>query len=659
MRLHWLLCAVVGLVALGLPGSASADGGCPNEAIRQEQGSTYLPMCMAYELISPAVTARGRSAVDPVLAPDGERAWFGKLFGPIVPGDPNAGIPLVQATRTSGGWQLRDLDLPGNGAYSFVGASADGSRTIVMGCSLQLAFSCHADFLDFEAVSQDGTRETLLTAPYNFSFAEVVAATADAKVIFVQDPLREGFTPILPVDTQTEGQGLYVSREGRVEFLGYDEHGNVLACGEELVQSGLGQRGVSPDGSTVVFQSPSHEAHENDPACPPIDVYVRRYGHSLDISAPRNGNPDLGASHKGSSPDGNTVYFTTPSQLVVDDTDEATDLYAYDLPSGALTRLTPGSEVESVAVSPHGDYLYFTTTKAIAGEGADDAQNLFVYHAGAIHHIATTSEGYFSIGANSDSSVPSPITPDGTHLVFVSQASLTGQSTEGNFEIYRYSAQDESLGCVSCPPDGSPATAGARLGALGAAATYDARLQSDDGSAILFSTAAALVAGDTNGVRDAYLWHDGVVSLISDGHGPSLQEGPAKAAYISADGRTVVFTSAERLVPGLEQGNVKVYAARVDGGFSTPVPRSPCSGDACRGGVGGAPGFASPGSAGLTGVGNVLAPPGVRRALPEHRRPKGCGKGTVRRQVKTKHGRRVTRCVRKASRSSSTHGVGR
>jgi len=47
---------VLGLAAFlgsSAPSAALAEGACPNEAIRQEQSSTFLPDCRAYEMVSP------------------------------------------------------------------------------------------------------------------------------------------------------------------------------------------------------------------------------------------------------------------------------------------------------------------------------------------------------------------------------------------------------------------------------------------------------------------------------------------------------------------------------------------------------------------------------------------------------------------------------
>ena len=48
------LAAVGVAAAMSTGASASAAGTCPNEAVREQQKSTYLPSCRGFEVASPA-----------------------------------------------------------------------------------------------------------------------------------------------------------------------------------------------------------------------------------------------------------------------------------------------------------------------------------------------------------------------------------------------------------------------------------------------------------------------------------------------------------------------------------------------------------------------------------------------------------------------------
>jgi hypothetical protein len=110
----------VALLLAWLPtSSARAADGCPNEARRIEQSSTYLANCGAYELVSPSDKDSGephavqprfgeRQPFEPILgahaAVDGERmAWHSEYALPGVAGTSSAGVEYL-STRGPEGW---------------------------------------------------------------------------------------------------------------------------------------------------------------------------------------------------------------------------------------------------------------------------------------------------------------------------------------------------------------------------------------------------------------------------------------------------------------------------------------------------------------------------------------------------------------------------
>src|SRR6185295_14014327 len=194
-----------------------------------------------------------------------------------------------------------------------------------------------------------------------------------SRIVFLNPAGRPS---LLSEDTHAEGRGLYGSHDGQLEFIGVDAAGNPLSCGAVVandegfnVGNGFEQSGVSADGDTVAFESPDPES-----GCPePLDLYLHRNGHSIDISAPRPSDPaygegsaDEGAAFVGMSRDGDQVYFTTRTRLdTVNDTDPDTDLYRYDAVTDSVTDLVPGASVSKVTVSPQGDFVYFVAANPI------------------------------------------------------------------------------------------------------------------------------------------------------------------------------------------------------------------------------------------------------------------------------------------------------
>jgi sugar lactone lactonase YvrE len=608
----------------------NSPGNCPNEAIRREQESTHLPRCMAYELISP-LDSLGVDIEGSLGLPDGEHAVIQTLF-PITPGQSTGNVDTYLARRTRTGWQLRDQGIPGQNRSFYVLAYApDGSATIVETCNM-VTF-CASGPYALERVEESGARTTMVSGIFSVNprvlDIDIAGLSDDAHWLFFERDAEDVGPSMAPGDSHDSGRGIYASHDGELEYLGLDENGAPLPCGAVIadnysnrIGTGFQQSGISADGQTVAFESP-------DPlsgCAQPTDVYVRRDGQSVNISRPRNGNPDEGAVFAGASRDGELTYFTTASQLVPADTDTERDIYAYDLTSDTQRLISGGVSVDGInlaygtglAVSPNGDYVYFKSPNAYEGEGTDGLPNLYVYHAGEIRFIATASEGEFRLGGGTKESTGTAITPAGTHLLFNSFDPLSSGRPTGGFEqIFQYSYEEDTMNCVSCPPDGSIPVAEV----VKAPTDVNQRVQSDDGSTVAFEASTALLPSDLNGnIQDVYLWRrDAPLALISSGRGEaSATSSPFRG--MSADGNSVFLETPARLTPEVRQDNVKVYVARVNGGFaSPPAPPTPCLAEACRGGAPAPPGSTPAGSAAFAGPAN---PKPRRNANKKHRRKK-------------------------------------
>ena len=126
---------------------------------------------------------------------------------------------------------------------------------------------------------------------------------------------------------------------------------------------------------------------------------------------------------------------------------------------------------------------------------------------------------------------------------------------------------------------------------------------SDDGRKVFFSTSAALVPEDTNGLTDVYVYdtQTGEQRLISSGRG----ETGAWFEDASRNGSDVLFVTRQPLVARDGDEVVDLYDSRVGGGFVEPVPPpAPCSGDGCRGRLSSASPVSSPATNSFSGPGN-------------------------------------------------------
>jgi hypothetical protein len=555
-----------------------------------------------YELVSPA-DSPGADVDFGAGSADGNHAWVAATI-PLIPDSHTGNISSLAATRTANGWKLRDLadaSVANNNSFQVLARSADSSRTVVQTCPATL-LGCDG-YVDFERIDSDGSRSTVLhVTPFTLDEGPPILAAAsdDLSTLFMQS--FPGQPPLLAEDTHTQGQGLYVSHDGQLEFIGYDQNDNMIDCGVVLANgtrgTGFEQSGISANGDTAIYEGPDPAAH-----CPaPVDVYVRRAGHSVNISTPPSGHTDRGATYLGNSRDGNTVYFLTKSQLLPSDTDMVADIYAYDVPSDTITSITADADVGQAVVSPQGDYVYFSAVSAIDGQGTNGALNLYLYHDGAIHYIATAASGNFFLGGSIGSlgTSASPLTPDGTHLLFLSTAELTGQPLNGTKQLFRYDVTSDALTCISCPPGGSLPSFGVAFPAANPTGNTDQRFQSDDGHTVVFGTRNQLLPSDVNNTTDVYMWHDGTLSLVSDGH----NQLDSQLMSTDAAGHNVFFVTNARLTPQDDQDTSKLYDARLGGGFPLNAPKPPCADDSCQPPLTNNPVYTPGGSETYTGPGN-------------------------------------------------------
>jgi hypothetical protein len=236
----------------------------------------------------------------------------------------------------------------------------------------------------------------------------------------------------------------------------------------------------------------------------------------------------------------------------------------------------------------------------------------------------------------------SALSADGSIVVFRSNDpglnAIGGQQNGGAFQYYRYDDKDRSLVCVSCPVDGStsggvePSIGG--LGGLGA----NVNPISADGEVFAFTTTTPLVRADQNTAgpgqpalagSDVYEWRAGRLLLITDGltnwasyfaaGGFEGGEIP-KVRGVTPSGNDIFFTAAAQLTQDALDGYSRLYDARIGGGFEFPSPPKPCPLEVCQGTPKGAPEEQAPGTATITGVGNLTrtapraCPKGKRRA---------------------------------------------
>jgi len=385
------------------------------------------------------------------------------------------------------------------------------------------------------------------------------------------------------------------------------------------------------------------------------------------------------------------------------------NLYLYDLGAPAGRGLVDvsagdfsggGPRVRGVvAVSEDGSHVYFVAGGVLTGapnaEGQfarSGANNLYVFErdgafpGGRVAFIASLPVSdqveWAVVGA------PGNVSPDGRVLVFVSYGDLTADDTSvsGAQQVFRYDAGSGShpptLVRISVGEEGfndngnrstqTPCTPGAQCSedasivrVLGGVGRRDPSM-SDDGSFVFFQSPVGLTAGAPDDVRigtaedglpiyaqNVYEWHEGHVSLISDGRDLSENLGGANGCVQSsvclfgtdASGHDVFFATADQLAGTDTNTELDIYDARVCEPASPcipepPAPAQPCSGEECHGTPVATPGVPAAPTATFNGAGNAEPAPLVTKTVTK--KPVKCKKHFTK--------NRKGKCVRAKSR---------
>jgi hypothetical protein len=493
-------------------------------------------------------------------------------------------------------------------------------------------------------------------------------------------------------------ENLYEAVAGQVRLVGILPDGTIAAGG---ATPGAGievprghahnlEHAISQDGSHVLFEAKADGGLPDEQQLGDTELYDRiDGGETVEVSAPAPGAQPSGCeTEKGvcdpqpaqfwaASADGSVVYFTSKAALTKEShtgpepANPGNDLYRYEVASRTLTDITPNAAGEDgasvvgvVGASEDGSYVYFVADGELAEGALSGEPNLYVWHEDAdgqsslrfIARLAAPSADeqenielmFQGRGFPYDSDVEdwttwptesqAYVTPDGTHIAFMSVEPLTGydnvdEAGEAVHEVFEYSAESGQLVCASCDPGGAPpigsAFIGARLGERASTAFHQPRSLSGDGSRLFFSSPDAL-DGVGGGTDKVFEYEDGTIHLVSGA------ESGGEAVFLdaSASGNDVFFATRERLTSTDTDELLDVYDARVDGGLPADGPPSSCEGSACEQAPTPMPLLTTPISATFIGAGN-LAPPSSKpparltreqllsRALAKCRRTKG------------------------------------
>jgi hypothetical protein len=648
--------------AVAVNSNGELAGGPDHEFATLPAGSPPLPDGRALEMVSPpeknngdVLGANGDSGGGLVqAAPEGNAITF-VSFAAFAGAKNNSGGNQYVTTRSSAGWSTQSVGPPMNAQTYRIGSgppytafsSGVSAGLMLNGSALAgkhgvenppLAPGAPAGYENYYLNTfAPGNFQALLTStpavPADKFAMLFVGATPDLSRVVV-----ESTASLSPGVSGEPGiSRLYEWAAGQFYLLsvlpgGMPDNREDIHIGSELPDP----RSVSSDGSRVVWTAPGEGG----------GLYVREgigtpQARTVQLDGARGGPESGGGKFLTASSDGSKVFFADRHQLTATPNNPAGEgfgaLYEFELQpgnpeGGQLIDLTPvpsGAGVQGVLgegeSATGGAYVYFVAGGVLANGATAGANNLYVTHEDpATHEWTTRFVRTLSPDDNrNESNPPAPgeaqdwtfdaaarttrVTADGMHLVFMSDASLTGYDNvlasgttcgtdaSGNplpaacEEVFVYDAAGSSLSCASCNPAGArpvgPSGIPAGTNFSPGRGIYQSRAISADAGRVFFESYDGLVLQDTNGRRDVYEYEGGHPYLLSGGRSDT------NASFVdaSANGNDAFFITRSALVPQDGDDLVDLYDARaphVPGeavGVRPPEGALPCSGEGeCR-----------------------------------------------------------------------------
>lgn len=673
--------------------NGGANDQCANALARKQTSAQRLPDCRAYELVSANNTAG--YDVESSLVPGQEpfpgfpeakdRLLYSTHAGAVPgPWNPtNKGRDPYLATRTANGWVTDYKGLPADlnpaaGSFASELGEADSTLDTFAFAGPNLCSPC------FESGLATGLPVRLPNGQLVQGMAGSLdpgssAARPEGKVAkyfsadgrYLVFASKYAFEP----GANTDGSSLTVYERdlnaGTTRIVSRDGNGTVLSG------AGISELDLSADGSRVIVgKKVGTDAQGNEYVHP--YMYVGSAAKGVDLAP----GSTSGVLYAGMSADGSVVYFTTPDQLLPEDEDTSADLYRATVsPAGTLDlSLVTGNSAaacdpvantngphwnttggaancDAVAIGggggvvSRGGSVYFLSPETFGGEGTADQPNLYAAAPGGSPHLVATLEPDNPLVLDSVATSATRRTGDfqatanGAFAVFTSALPLTGTGNFGFRSVFRYDAGTGKLACSSCDTTGTSDHTYA-----GNATLAPSGLSVLEDGSVFFTTPFPLVLNDANGRADVYeATPSGTQELISSGTG-SFDAG---LLTVSADGTDAFFFTHDTLAPEEDKNGqlMKIYDARVGGGFFKLPPAVPCkASDECHGPSSPVPPPPDIKSSGKSTVGNVLT---CRKGKVRHRGH--CIRRKHRRHVRKNH-RHVRKNHKKPGKTTTRKG---
>ncbi len=486
---------------------------CPNEQLRKENDSLELPECRAYERVTDGSRDHREGRAAYFLDFSGGEAVEYDSKAPNIANSGQADVfhNYYVATRTPLGWQtIPNLNGPTGSMQSapeFANTQTGNEYHLSSADLLSSIYALNKQGVNGQNAflrQPDGRFELVGLGCVSLTSVLGNCTILDKDGIQASDDLSHVIFSSGETDYPTTwGRGVY-------EFLGTgntdprrvdvdNSDDPVRECKSNKTQA-VGNF-VSNDGSVIVFTvaGTNSSCANSGPGllnAPQGDIWARVSGAtSYDVSASRCERPDCNApaisTFQGAAKDGSRIFFTTTEQLLDGDTDQTSDLYACDIPSGTpaptgtanscsslseVSGAATGANVQAgapggtnpggeegrftsgdVTVSDDGSSAYFTAKGVLADnedalgeEALPGDRNLYVWRTDAAH-----PDGQTTFVARLTDGAQLQTTPDGRYLALQTTDQLVLTDTDSSADIYRYDAVTGEMARVSTGVSGA------------------------------------------------------------------------------------------------------------------------------------------------------------------------------------------------------------
>lgn len=331
---------------------------------------------------------------------------------------------------------------------------------------------------------------------------------------------------------------------------------------------------ISSDGRFIAFESDASNLVANDTnAATDIFVKDRQTGEVTRVSVDSSGTQaNEGSGGAAISGDGRFVAFVSDaSNLVLNDTNNTTDVFLRDRQLGTTVRISVSSSGEQAndlsdyprAISNDGRFVAFNSdaTNMVTND-TNEATDVFVHdnQTGATERVSIASDGTQS---NSSSGYPS-ISANGQFVTFTSNGSnLVNGDTNNSADVFVRDRSANTTTRVSVNSSGEQADKGGGGSAI-----------SGDGRFVVFLSEANNLAPGVdvaNGkdlvyVRDRQIGQTILASVFSDGS--DMTVGLLDQPVISYNGRYVAFAFVDK---GDNNGIANIWTRDLQRGESVRV----------------------------------------------------------------------------------------